>query len=199
MSWLESRGMSSKGAATELRETVMSYYESGEIPPIISNNICTSEQFLKMVYLMHKMIVSCMTLQNDYEIEYLEALIRCFLSHYDQFIVSISTNDIPGWVTSYNFMSLLNIPDILREYGSMKPLWEGGEDGESYLKFVKKELKCGLIRQWPVWLLTSLLEEQKFNQLVDVDLNLRQDNLVDWKIYGSITRINNLLKKHKVL
>ena len=85
---------------------------------------------------------------------------------YDEFHTSMNKGSVPGWVTSYNFLSLLNLPTVLKDYGSMRVLWEGGEDGEGYLRSVKPLLRGGLVRQWQVWLMNNLLEDKTFHSII---------------------------------
>ena len=38
------------------------------------------------------------------------------------------------WLKKYNFLSLLNIPDAMYQYGPLINLWEGSNQGEGYLR-----------------------------------------------------------------
>ena len=41
------------------------------------------------------------------------------------------TEEAPTWITSYNFLYLLNLPDMLQKFGLLQNLWEGrGGDKE---------------------------------------------------------------------
>ena len=50
-------------------------------------------------------------------------------------------NTVPVWVRSYNFMSLLNLPSILHEFGSMRNYFEGKYLGERFVQEVKTTRK----------------------------------------------------------
>jgi hypothetical protein len=52
----------------------------------------------------------------------------------------------------------------LRTYGSMRNIWEGGMDGESYVKKAKSKLKSGLVNQWQVWAIDSLLKDELYSE-----------------------------------
>ena len=41
------------------------------------------------------------------------------------------------WLRSYNFLSLLNLPDVMERFGPLCVLWEGGMMGEGILRKVK--------------------------------------------------------------
>ena len=63
-----------------------------------------------------------------------------------------------SWLSKYNFPSLLNLVDVLQEFGSLKNLWEGGYQGEGYLQFTKPLLKQGVRKNWQSNTLKKLLE-----------------------------------------
>jgi hypothetical protein len=50
-----------------------------------------------------------------------------------------SSTDKPtyGWLTSYNFICLLNLPHVMERYGPIVNLWEGGYSGETYSQQLK--------------------------------------------------------------
>jgi hypothetical protein len=50
----------------------------------------------------------------------------------------------PYWLSHFNFLSLLNLPEILREFGSMRNYFEGKYLGERYVQEVKNARRqCG--------------------------------------------------------
>ena len=55
---------------------------------------------------------------------------------------------IPRWITSSNFMCLLNIPNTMKKFGPLINLWEGSYQGEGYLRIAKKHLKTGVRKNW---------------------------------------------------
>jgi hypothetical protein len=62
-----------------------------------------------------------------------ERHIKIFLTYYEEFDKANRTSsEVPGWITSYNFCSLLNLPSTIREFGPLRNLWEGGGMGEKY-------------------------------------------------------------------
>ena len=147
MAWLRARGLKTGGDANTVRQRVKDCVDSNDIPELIMIKMCGKETLLTMIRAMKSLICCCMTVSDkEGDVEYLELVIRYFLIMYDEFKGSISDSTV-GWVKAYNFLSLLNLPDIVKRYGSMRVLWEGGEDGEGYLKGVKSELRGGLVRQ----------------------------------------------------
>lgn len=81
------------------------------------------------------------------------------------------------------FFSLLTIPNLLREYGSMRNIWEGADEGEGYLRGGKAELKVGLVRNWQVWLMNNIMDEKSFEEIAERDK--KHLYLSDIKIYGN--------------
>ena len=48
--------------------------------------------------------------------------------------------DAPTWLSSYNCLSLLNLPNVMAEFGPIRSLWEGGNQGEGYLREAKPQI-----------------------------------------------------------
>lgn len=97
----------------------------------------------------------------------------------------------PSWISRYNFLSLLNLPDLVRRYGSLRNIWEGGMDGEGILKIVKKELQCGLIYEWQTWSIDNIMKKQTLRELTNNyasdknpdDIIIKTNN--NYKIYAT--------------
>ena len=51
----------------------------------------------------------------------------------------------PSWISSYNFVCLLNIPNTVRQFGPVNHYWEGGGLGEKFIQVAKKNFHnfCG--------------------------------------------------------
>ena len=52
------------------------------------------------------------------------------------------------WLKKYNFLSLLNIPKTMERYGPLINLWEGSNQGEGYLRYVKPKITDIHSRNW---------------------------------------------------
>ena len=91
------------------------------------------------------------------DIEYVELVIRKFLILYDAMDKAMMKKGSPSWMTQYNFLCLLNIPDVMRQFGCMRNMWEGGVEGEGFLRSFKRELRNGLKPNWQIWSVTNLL------------------------------------------
>ena len=78
----------------------------------------------------------------------------------------------------YNFLCLLNVPDNMRQFGSMRNIWEGGMVGEGYLRGMKRELKQGMIGTWQVLTLKNILEKDLYNDLITQKRQQKKANFV---------------------
>ena len=55
----------------------------------------------------------------------------------------------PIWLSSYNLLNLLNLPRMMKLYGHIRNLWEGGVLGEEILKHVKPNIP-NVITNWHI-------------------------------------------------
>jgi hypothetical protein len=78
----------------------------------------------------------------------------------------LQQSDKPTWITSYNFICLTNIPQIMLQFGPVWNLWEGGDQGEKIIR-VMKPLWFMYRKNWEVNLMTNVLNmmaiDRKFN------------------------------------
>ncbi|KAL7564653.1 hypothetical protein ACA910_009340 [Epithemia clementina (nom. ined.)] len=113
---------------------------------------------------------------NTEEIDY---RVKRFLSCYakvDQGLQSSEdSHEKPSWVTLYNFMSLLNLPDAVRQFGPLCNIWEGGTQGEGFLWYVKREMSMGLRNNWQKRLLTRIYKRKSLAMLLSVNIGMEED------------------------
>lgn len=165
--WLEARGISKEGKAGDLRNRVDKYFVENNVPPIIMKNECKKENILELIRVMCFMIQNLMCYNTkQINIKKIDAIIRLFLIKYDIVDTGITDKETPSWISQYNFLCLLNLPQTLNNYGNVRNLWEGGSDGEGYLKRVKNELKPGLVNQWQRWSLENLLQDKIYGDWI---------------------------------
>ena len=103
--------MSTKGKVNELKERVLNYLHMETIPPIITTTSEGIDDVLSLISVLTDMISMIMSKKTMYEeIEYIELLIRKFLTIYDNFDSIVrKSNDNPSRMTQYNFLCILNI------------------------------------------------------------------------------------------
>ena len=182
--WLQVRGLDKKGKISELSNTIKGYIESNTIPSINIKNYVSVEDITNMINsmcLMIQMIMCHDTSTKD--ISRIEALIRMFLIHYDKVDSGMIERTVPQWIKQYNMLCLLNIPKSMIKFGHIRNLWEGGRDGESYLKTVKSHMSAGLVHGWQNWVLTNLLKEEIYDDWKPTK-DIEQDIRKEVKVYG---------------
>ena len=132
--WLEIRGLRADGNSKEVKDRVRQYMAEEPQPEIIVFNNENTNDILTLIDVLNEMISMLLSIHTTYkEIDYLELVIRKFLNYYDKLDKETSNNDqLPSWSTQYNFLSLLNIPNIMREYGCCRNIWEGGIEDEVF-------------------------------------------------------------------
>ena len=122
------------------------------------------EQF---VCACHSMIsrVMCNTC-NDASINDVEEHIKMFLSASERYckLVENMENKKTFMSMKGNFLSLLNIPDEMREYGPLRRYWDG--DYEAFVKLIKEVLPGGLKRVGEATLVSKLRRFKERTSLV---------------------------------
>ena len=97
----------------------------------------------------------------------LDIRIRLFLSAFDclDLATRTSRDSTPRWVTSYNFMCLLNIPNIVRRFGPFRNLYEGKYCGEAFNRVLKPMANRGSHRNRCNNLMQNLLREKAMSAI----------------------------------
>jgi hypothetical protein len=73
-------------------------------------------------------------------------------------------SDTPTWITSYNFICLLNVPNMLATFGPLRNFWEGGGMGEKFIQQIKP-LWNGFRKNWQLNLLDNVLQKMAINRI----------------------------------
>ena len=69
----------------------------------------------------------------------------------------------PMWFARANFLGLLNLPDMMRSYGPIRELWEGGAKGEGFIGEIKSHIYG--VRDTKYWLRNMLQKIVKARSL----------------------------------
>ncbi|KAL7555438.1 hypothetical protein ACA910_008058 [Epithemia clementina (nom. ined.)] len=151
-SWLSARGLDKKGSAQELKERVQMSLQQTNIP-LPRQSSGSVKGVVDVWKSLHSLLQIVMRTGEDaINTEEIDYRVKRFLSCYakvDQGLQSSEdSHEKPSWVTSYNFMSLLNLPDAVRRFGPLRNIWEGGTQGEGILWYVKREMSMGLWKNW---------------------------------------------------
>ncbi|KAL7563829.1 hypothetical protein ACA910_019560 [Epithemia clementina (nom. ined.)] len=163
-SWLSARGLDKKGSAQELKERVQMYLQQTSIPlpGQSSQSVKGGVNVWKSLHSLLQIVIR--TGEDAINAEKIDFRVKRFLSCYAKgdhgLQSSEDSHEKPSWVTLYNFMSLLNLPDAVRRFGPLCNIWYGGMQGEKFLWYVKREMSMGLRNNWQIQLLTHIYKVQ---------------------------------------
>ena len=158
-----------------LRQMITYYKETeGAMPELLSSGLCGVDDIVMLVKHLSQMVSAVMTCTGaENDIRDTEYEIKMFLSLVN--IIDTSMNGTaskkrirwkPKWIAMYNFICLLNIPDIIRKYGPIRNIWEGAVQGEGYIRKIKPELSSGLRKNWQVAKMKKLLQRFSLDMLM---------------------------------
>ena len=169
--WLGQRGLNKTGYAAEVRETVTAYrlLPLNDQPPVVEQRGGSVENVQQTIMALDDMMALLMVEQIDdqkYHVE-LERSIRVFLTRFADMEEHLAKlNALPSWLASFNCLSLLNLPRIVRQFGPIRNLWEGSWVGEGFLRFAKPAVKTGLRKFWQRSTMTSMARMKGLQVLV---------------------------------
>jgi hypothetical protein len=172
--WLKARNITPKkeAKAADLKDmiTLDKNKHGGETQPV---PVPTTNPYhvVEMIQALQCMLSVCMSPTMDQAmIETCRTTISIFLTLFarcDKALHSGIGTDKYKWISAYNFMSLLNIPSILENYGPLRNLWEGGNFGEGSLRNIKPIAATGMTtRNWSQNLLKNVHFEQSRKEIM---------------------------------
>ena len=119
---------------------------------------------------------------NDDVVMEMRRHIKIFLTYFEKMDQGMRHEKESSWISCYNFVFLLNIPDQVNEFGPVHDYWEGGGLGEKFIQVAKKNLHfhgnwhCNVINKIIIYHTINLLNEHE-NHFHDADNNNNQKNL----------------------
>ena len=174
IAWLKIRGLDATGSAEELRERVAGYVRKGETPAIIKERQRPVEDVEHLVTSLHMLLGLIMaTTVTQASVMKTRYAVRVFLSAYDTLYMSLVKLD-PGQpkpdnnlFRTYNFACLINLPDMMEQFGPLRNIWEGATRGEGFLRFVKPFMTQGFKHSnWHYHLLEKLFQAKGFDNIL---------------------------------
>ena len=167
--WLALRGISRKGLIHELKQIINQYLSNPDtIPPIQNRYTCPVSVIKDTLIHMHCFIQRAM--QSSYtnlNINETENYIKLFLTSLNEWDTkSKEKNSKPIWILSYSLLNLLNLPDMMRMFGPIRNLWEGGSMGEGILKLIKHNIPSVNVN-WHINSTKKFYQQKSLNRLVD--------------------------------
>ena len=176
--WLSSRKLSINGLAKDLRERVaLLMSQDGGPPEPVIDDVATgtvtdvTEVARSLWCMVCNLMIKEVVIDRDVRVA--RHQIKLFLNVYHIFDSHIpkkskkkrKESQPPTWVSSYNFVCLLNLPDMMGHYGPLTNLWEGGGQGEKVLTKLKP-LHNGYRPGWQKHLLTNALDAMAFDRVM---------------------------------
>lgn len=123
--------------------------------------------------------------------------IKIFLNYYALFDDLLNGVENLGWIKKYNFLSLLNLPVQMQNYGPLLNLWEGSSMGEKIISTLKPEIVSGLRKNWQQNLYKKVMKKGFFH-VVEIK---RQNTINQVKFhkerYTCVAEIWNAISKNE--
>ena len=179
--WLGIRGLDTTGNADQLKARVLAYVQHPEGPPPekgprggeVANVHAVVESMKAMVSRLMCRFVT------ETHVRDVERHIKIFLNSFEAFDCAMRQGeDSPTWISSYNFICLTNLPSVLREFGPLRNLWEGGGQGEKILRLVKPTW-IGFRKNWQQNMLDRLLRQTAIGRM-QLKGGRSEDNAINW-------------------
>ena len=179
--WMEAHGYDTNGTVKELRDRILALKNDTLNPPkLVVHESCSSEEILQLVGSLLSMISSIMKNEvSNVTIDGVEREIKLFLTNLhivQEKIYSVDVNKEytskkPYWLSKYNHLSLLNIPNTMKLFGPMINLWEGSNQGEGYLRFAKPKLTNIHRKNWNLNAHCEILKEISLEEVIESHMN----------------------------
>jgi hypothetical protein len=156
---VKQRGLDADGYAAEVKERVRKYMnQDGGPPPALPPKGGPLPLIFDVVQALNVMVASIMVLEN---IQKANCNIKMFLTLFERLDSGLrGSGKDPAWVSSYNFVCVLNLPMLMEKYGPLRNLWEGGLQGEGLLRFVKPGIGMGVRVNWSTNVMQMILRDK---------------------------------------
>jgi hypothetical protein len=176
--WLSIHGLDTQGTAAELKQRVKQLMEQDggppeELPPQGGPALNVYNMIIALKSMVSRVMKRSIT---NTDINDAERHIKLFLTAFESFDHGMRKKDEkPTWITSYNFICLTNLPRLMREFGPLRNLWEGGGQGEKIIGMVKP-LWLGYRLNWHKNLLDKLMKRISIDRVQETNarLSIRQ-------------------------
>ena len=180
--WLREHTLENTGRVNDLRETIMEYKFGSKKHLLASLKDASrmernTDEISMFIGSMMSMISIIMRSDIDTETPIaMEREIKLFLSNINIIEKSLSSkkkkkkDEKPIWLLKYNFQSLLNLPQSLIEFGPLARLWEGGNQGEGYLRYVKPRIRDVNSENWNINAHIGLMNDISMDEVVNVHI-----------------------------
>jgi hypothetical protein len=119
-----------------------------------------------------------------------------FLNAFDTFKPLSDDRKFPEWLTMYNFLCLLNLPDSIAELGPLRFNYEGNSEGEGFIPMVKPLLSQGMRKNWQRNLATRFYRKRAMKMVLrDAKVFIGQESADETHFTSNHTR--KMFQKYK--
>jgi hypothetical protein len=196
--WLSIRGLSVTGSALEVSARVREYQtQPNGAPPVLPPPGGTVQVLTSTLMNLKAMTARIMASSvTEASIKDVDLHIKRFLTTFHKFDLGMrGGNDKPTWLTSYNFICLTNLPKILQEFGPVRNVWEGGEQGEKVIGILKP-LWHGFKNNWHVNLLTKALNIMAIERLSSTQILNNNKKLASKKMFHKYKSVHDIVNNY---
>jgi hypothetical protein len=149
--WLKYRGLETTALKCDWLERVPKYYQDpngqrGGTVEVVKKTMASLQEIIRWI----------MKRDIDYELHYrkmerrIKAFLTCFTNKLEGAVgeANDKSKSKPGWLSAYNFVTLLNLPDQVLIFCSLRWHWEGTVAGKGFLQFIKQYIRQSLQQGW---------------------------------------------------
>ena len=220
--WLKDRGQNTKGTVAELKIRVQHLINLPEGPPKIVGTVAgyySTDQVGRVLIALDGMLKSIMVdnVVPGVTSKNASLWIKRYLTEINLLAQQITFKDKkPLVVSCSNFLTLLNIPSMMENFGPMRLVWEGGIHGEAFVRCIKPYLQYGLRENFSANAIKHCLVDAAFSQskecFTDRDSHghVTRPEISTWKncfmecpnsfkVYSSSRDVNVALGQRKIL
>lgn len=162
--WLRSRNLPTTGKVKELKDRVTKHWGTPEAAGM-GGHLSTVKKVMLSEWVMISYLMA-MEGSSPNEVNVASRLIRTFLTFLHDHD-SETQRKKPTWLSHYNFLCLLNLPEEIDNLGPLRNRWEGGVRGEGFLRVVKPMVAGTSRLNWQRCLLANLVQHKSMMLLSD--------------------------------
>jgi hypothetical protein len=150
--WLKNHGIkdTSKITAAQAKQDVAEMMTRNEGPPVMPNVTGGTIDIIVSLYLSLDRLVRVL-MAPAYPVGSKDTVtlhVLDFLNCFETFRPVRVGREMPEWLTMYNFLCLLNLPDAIDNLGPLRFNYEGNSEGEGFIPMVKPLLSQGMRKNW---------------------------------------------------
>ena len=131
---------------------------------------------------------------------------ECSIKIYLTIVELVNSNlrdkgEIPIWINKSNYMSLLNLPRQMKEFGPLRLYWEGGWKGEGIIQELKPLIRNRFQKNWSKNTLKRLYNLRAFDYLLETNNLIYESPTSDgnYRSYKSFENIIENIEKHNAI